>query len=228
MLIRFKPWRLALVVSLVLLPAALLLGWLTGAMDGQQSAMNNAALPYYSDASLRPRWDRWASWRSTARFSLIDDRGRDVDQGVLEQRPTVLGFFYAGCVSICPVSLEVLRGLDNTLAKVPGLKRPQFMLLTVTPEQDTPKVLADYARRLQLPSDWKLATGQPSQVYGLALSLLSDIQTPAVGGEPPHAQRAFLLDTRRRIRGVYDAGSMLEMARMASDYQRLLAEPALG
>lgn len=217
-------FKLLAVIGVFLILLVTLLAWLTGAMDGRQSAMNNTALPFYSDPSLRPRWDRWASWQSTARFSLLDERGQDVDQALLEKSPTIIGFFYAGCVSICPVSLEVLRGLDTMLEKNLGLTQPQFVLLTVTPEIDTPSALSNYAQRLRLPKDWHLMTGKPAQMHRLALSLLSDIRTPALGGEPPHAQRAFLLDTHRRIRGVYDASSMVEMVRMASDYQRLLQE----
>lgn len=223
-------WRAsaARAILALLLLSVLLLGWLTGAMDGPQSALNNAALPFYRDPSLQPRWDLWSSWQRTARFSLIDQHQRAIDQSILERGPSVIGFFYTGCVSLCPISLEVLRGLENLLRKDPGGALPHFLLLTVNPEFDSAPALSDYAKRLSLPPDWTLATGKSSEVYGLANSLLSDIRTPASGGEPPHAQRAFLLDAGRRIRGVYDASSMPEMTRMAADYRRLIASSAAG
>ncbi len=58
----------------------------------------------------------------------------------------------------------------------------------------------------------------------LARSLQTDIQLRAANGEPLHGQRALLLDQEGRIRGVYDASSLIELRRMASDYRRLLAE----
>ena len=202
-----------------------LLGWLTGALDGPRNALNHPRLPYYTDASLQPRWDRWSSWRHVAAWSLTDHHDRAIDQHLLERRPTVVGFLYAGCSSACPVSLELLRMLDDRLAQSAGLARPQFLLLTTRPEFDTPAALASYAQRLRLPADWVLATGTPGAVRELARSLMSDISSPAPGAGPAHAQRAYLLDESRRIRGVYDAGSMVEMRRLAGDWERLRLEP---
>lgn len=204
--------------------ALLTLGWLNGAFDGPQNALVNETLPFYRSVDMRPRWDRWSSWHRTANFALVDQRRRGIDQGLLERRPTVVGFFFAGCASVCPVSVEVLREFDAQLAKTPGSSRPQVLLLTITPQFDTPDVLANYAGRLQLPSEWTLATGQTRDVDRLADSLLSDVRTPVDGAEPAHARRVFLLDRQRRIRGVYDGGSIIEMHRMAGDYGRLQKE----
>lgn len=226
--VRYHCVRWALLCLMALILTAVAVGWAKGVMNGPQNALNNDSLPYYRDASLRPRWDRWASWHHTARFSLTGDRGQIVDQNTLEKKPTVVGFFYGGCISVCPVSLEALRKLNDALGKTHGAAAPQFLLISATPDDDTPKTLAAYAQRLHLPTDWILATGKSSEVHGLASSLMSDVRRPAGGGEPPHLQRAFLLDMQRRIRGVYDAGSMTEMRRMANDYQRLVSEHARG
>jgi cytochrome oxidase Cu insertion factor (SCO1/SenC/PrrC family) len=204
----------------------LVLGALTGAMDDPQNALVNDALPFYRSVDMRPRWDRWSSWQHTSNFALIDQRNRGFDQGLLERHATVVGFFFAGCSSVCPVSVEVLREFDAQLGKVPGSGRPQVLLLTLTPEFDTPDVLARYAERMQLPPEWILATGPSRDIDRLAASLLSDVRTTAPGVEPAHASRVFLLDPRRRIRGVYDGGSLIEMRRMAGDYRRLERELA--
>ena len=203
----------------------LVIGGLTGALNGPQNALDQDALPFYGNTDMRPRWDRWSSWQHTANFALVDQRQRRFDQRFLEQRATVVGFFFAGCVSVCPVSVEVLREFDALLGKVPASRRPQILLLTITPEFDTPDVLARYAERLQLPADWTLATGQPRDMDRLALSLLSDIRTPDRGAEPVHARRVFLLDQKRRIRGVYDGESLIDMRRMAGDWARLQQQP---
>jgi protein SCO1/2 len=219
----FRGLACALVAGAALL--LLVLGGLTGALDGPQNALVNDTLPFYRNVDMRPRWDRWSSWQHTSNFALVDQRSRRFDQGLLERRATVVGFFFAGCASVCPVSVEVLREFDAQLGKMPGGVRPQVLLLTVTPEFDTPDVLARYAERLQLPPDWILATGPPRDIDRLATSLLSDVRTTAPGVEPAHARRVFLLDLRRRIRGVYDGGSLVEMRRMAGDYARLQREP---
>jgi protein SCO1/2 len=213
---------LVAVAALVLL----VLGGLTGALDGPQNALVNDTLPFYRNVDMRPRWDRWSSWQHTTNFTLVDQRRQRFDQGLLERRATVVGFFFAGCASVCPASVEVLREFDAQLGKLRGSERPQVLLLTVTPEFDTPDVLARYAERLKLPPEWILATGPSRDIDRLAASLLSDVRTTAAGVEPAHAGRVFLLDLRRRIRGVYDGSSLIEMRRLARDYQRLQRESA--
>jgi cytochrome oxidase Cu insertion factor (SCO1/SenC/PrrC family) len=226
-------------LALCLLPGLLLTGWLTGAMDGPQNALNNPELPFYTQKNLRPRWDRWASMQQVASFTLQNQREQAVDASLFRRKPTFVGFFYAGCVTLCPISLEVLQQLQAKIGKASGTAStistaaaaaagrasgqtmPQFVLLTITPEFDDAKTLAAYAKRLKLPADWMLLTGKPQQVLRLADSLNTDISARDANGEPLHGQRAFLLDTQGRVRGIYDATSMTEMLRMQNDWQRL-------
>lgn len=215
-------------VFVVLLAAMAGLGWLTGAADAAtQNALARATLPFYSDASLRPRWDTWASWQHTAAFRLASQHGRPMTEEDISGRATVVGFFYAGCVTTCPVSTQLLRLLDTQLRTAGGPAAaglPRFVLLSLTPELDRPRDLAGYADRLQLPADWTLLTGAPNAMDRLTASLWTDTRLRLPGGEPLHAERVFLLDDRRRIRGIYTADSTIEMRRLALDYQRLRDE----
>ena len=199
----------------------LVLAWRSGAMAGPQNALSNEGLPYYVQKNWQPRWDTWASWQHVADFNLLDQHGRSIDVNLLHGKPGFVGFFYAGCVTLCPVSLEVLRELQTQIL-ARNLLAPQFTLLTVTPEQDDARTMASYAHRLKLPSEWHMLTGQRQQMQKLTASLMTDIDARSANGEPLHGQRAFLLDAQARIRGIYDASSLLEMRRMVADYERLL------
>ncbi len=219
--------------ALALLLAALVgVGWLTGAADAaSQNALAHDALPFYGDASLRPRWDTWASWQRTAAFALDSQHDRPVTEQDMAGHATVLGFFYAGCVTTCPVSTQLLRLLDTQLHGEGGpaaAAPPRFVLLSLTPELDRPRDLAGYAERLQLPAGWTLLTGTPAGMGRLTASLWTDTSLRLPGGEPLHAERVFLLDGKRRIRGIYTAASTVEMRRLANDYRRLLAEQQAG
>lgn len=199
------------------------LGWCTGALQGPQNALTHDALPYYFEPSLQPRWDAWAAWQRMGSFTLVSQHAQLLGTDVLERAPTVLGFFYAGCASVCPVSVELLRGLQESLGAQVAV--PQFLLISVTPRDDSPQVLARYAQRMALPRDWLLATGEPASVYTMARrQLLTELAEPVAGAEPLHANRAFLVDRQRRIRGVYDATLAPEMQRLRGDYLRLLRE----
>ncbi len=217
-------WRTALTGLLAALAAVLALGWYRGALHGPQNALVHEDLPYYADPSLQPRWDTWASWQRVGRFALVDQHARPLGTEQLVRGPTVVGFFYAGCVSVCPVSVALLRGLRDSLAT--AVAAPQVLLISTNPREDSPALLARYAQRMALPADWLLATGEPAAVRTLAhRQLLTAWSEPVAGETPPHANRAFLLDRQRRIRGVYDASQPLEMQRLRGDYLRLLAQP---
>jgi protein SCO1/2 len=199
------------------------LGWLTGAFAAPQNALNNDKLPYYYQQDLQAHWDTWASLQRIARFELINQHAQEVDHSLLRGKASFVGFFYAGCVTLCPISLEVMRELQTQI-KQKSIATPQFILLTVTPEQDDAKTMAAYAQKLKLPADWNMLTGNSRQMQKLTTSLMTDINARASNGEPLHGQRAFLIDAMARIRGIYDASSMLEMRRMAGDYERLMME----
>lgn len=216
--------RILSIALLLFTSAILVLAWLTGATDTSQNALNNDSLPYYVQKSWQPRWDRWASWQKVSGFNLVDQHGQPVDASLLHGKPGFVGFFYTGCVTLCPVSLEVLRALKEQI-QARKLTSPQFTLLTITPEQDDARAMAAYAQRLKLPADWHMLSGQRQQMQKLTGSLMTDIDARAANGEPLHGQRAFLLDAKARVRGIYDASSMVEMRRMAGDYERLLAAP---
>ncbi len=199
------------------------LGWLTGAFAAPQNALNNDKLPYYYQQDLQAHWDTWASLQRIASFELINQHAQEVDHSLLRGKASFLGFFYAGCVTLCPISLEVMRELQTQI-KQKSIATPQFILLTVTPDQDDAKTMAAFAKKLKLPADWSMLTGDSRQMQKLTTSLMTDINARASNGEPLHGQRTFLIDAMARIRGIYDASSMLELRRMAGDYERLMRE----
>jgi len=185
------------------------------------SVFDHDTLPFYAAADLRPRWDRISSVMRIGGFQLIDQRQRAVDRQLLDRGPTVVNLFFAGCVSVCPVSMDLLRTLHASFGDTP----PQFVSLTVSPLTDDVPALAAYADRFGLPKDWLLLTGEPKQVEDWARrSLHSDISKPGADGLPPHTERAFLIDRWHRIRGIYDARSPHEMVRLRHDVTALRLE----
>jgi protein SCO1/2 len=185
------------------------------------SILAHDTLPFYASADLRPRWDRVSSMLRVNDFEFTDHRKTAVDDRMLDNGPTVVNLFFAGCVSVCPVSMDLLRTLRASL----GGEAPQFVSLTVSPLTDDVRALDDYAGRFGLPKDWILLTGEPRSVEAWARhSLYSDITKLGPDGLPPHTERAFLIDRRHRIRGIYDARSPHEMVRLRYDIARLRQE----
>jgi protein SCO1 len=188
------------------------------------SILAHDTLPFYASADMRPRWDRISSVLRVGAFEFTNHRKASVDSRLLDNGPTVVNLFFAGCVSVCPVSMDLLRTLQASF----GSQAPQFVSLTVSPLTDDVRALDDYAAKFGLPKDWILLTGEPRHVEAWARhSLYSDITTLGADGLPPHTERAFLVDRRHRIRGIYDARSPHEMVRLRSDIGQLRREEAL-
>lgn len=211
--------RLALVASGLSLGIAACVLW-TG-WQRHDSVLAHDTLPFYPASDLRPRWDLVSSALRVGRFRLSDQRARPVDQRLLDHGPTVVNLFFAGCVTVCPVSMDLLRLLHDRL----GPEAPQFVSITVSPLTDDATALSAYARQFGLPHDWLLLTGAPDAVTAWARhSLYSDITQLGPDGLPPHTERAFLIDRHHRIRGIYDARSPHEVMRLRGDIGALRQE----
>jgi protein SCO1/2 len=102
--------------------------------------------------------------RSTARYEIPHVRltrsdgksvwfGDELDDG----RPVVVDFIYTTCTSICPLSSQTFSALQERL----GAAREDVHLLSISidPESDTPRRLAEYSRRFDAGSTWQFYTG---------------------------------------------------------------------
>ncbi|HEX8957925.1 MAG TPA: SCO family protein, partial [Burkholderiaceae bacterium] len=185
-----------------------------------ENALMYDALPFYVKSDLMPHWRR-ADKRHIEGMALTDQDGKPFDETVFRRGATVVNFFYSGCATVCPVSMELLDLTRKDL----GSEAPNFLSISVTPLQDNPAALRAYAKKIRLPEQWLLATGIPKQVYAMAREqLLTDIETPGPDGQPPHTERAMLIDTEGRIRGIYDANQAIDLMRMRYDLRRLRAK----
>jgi protein SCO1/2 len=98
-------------------------------------------------------------------FHLLDQDGRAVDLGRFRGAPLVVSFVYTRCplTWACPATI-------GKLARVAALSpAPRFLLVTVDPKNDTPEVLRDYSRQVDMASGrWTFATGQPEEIAAVA------------------------------------------------------------
>lgn len=77
-------------------------------------------------------------------FSLLDQRGESVDQGVFTGQWDLVFFGFTHCPDICPATLQVLAAAKKTLADNGQQVLPRIVLVSVDPERDTPDILAEY------------------------------------------------------------------------------------
>jgi protein SCO1/2 len=72
-------------------------------------------------------------------------------------RVVVLSFIYTTCNAICPMTSHTIAKLQTKLGA--DLARVHLVSISIDPEQDTPKRLADYAQRYNAGKAWDHYTG---------------------------------------------------------------------
>lgn len=75
-------------------------------------------------------------------FSLTDQTGATVTEAALKGHPSALFFGYTFCPDVCPTTLADLTLYLSKLG--PGGDKLKVYFVTVDPERDTQKVMADY------------------------------------------------------------------------------------
>lgn len=134
-------------------------------------------------------------------FALTDQTGRTVRFSQMRGEPIAVTFLYTRCpvATACPLAATRFAKLDSMLRER-GFGR--LVTITVDPEHDTPKVLADYAAHLGAdPARWKFLTGDPKAVADVA-SKFGVIYYPDKG-QVIHAQAVAVVDPEGRLAAIY-------------------------
>jgi protein SCO1 len=104
---------------------------------------------------------------AVAPFTLTSEAAQNFDSKTLEGKVWVADFIYTSCSGPCPRMGSQMRQVQNAFLTNPDVKLVSF---TVDPANDTPQVLADYAKRMKAaPDSWRFLTGPPEQLERLML-----------------------------------------------------------
>jgi protein SCO1 len=161
-------------------------------------------------------------------FQLIDQQGKIFTNQNLKGKIYVADFFFANCRDICPMMTGQLERVYKEFASEPSLC---LVSHTVDPERDTVQALADYAQRHGAAyGKWFFLTGEKPIIYKLAREsyLLSATQGSGGSDDFVHTQNFALIDTMRRIRGIYDGTDSAEVDKLMMDIRELLKESGFG
>lgn len=156
-----------------------------------------------------------------ARFELVTDDGLAVTQADFRGKPGVWFFGFTHCPDVCPTTLFALGELLQELG--PDADRLTPVFVTVDPERDTWKVLADYMQ----PFDPHLValTGAREDIDTVlgAFDAYSR-KVPLGSGEytMDHTSRVYLLDAQGRLAGTLDHRKAAKETTLA-ELRRLVA-----
>ena len=187
------------------------------------------ALPYYDGPSFEPHWFKsdapeLASFHSIAPFELIDQDGKKVDQSTFEGKIYITDFFFTTCPGICLKLTKNMAELQKELSEEAVL----FLSHTVTPEIDTPEILKAYAKKHGVRSGkWHLVTGDRKAIYDLGRKqyfIEENFGKEKSEDDFLHTENFLLIDTAKRIRGIYNGLNRADMRQLIADAKTLLHE----
>lgn len=123
-LVRYAAWALVVLAGLV--AAAATLGWfVVDGPAGRRVPAGAVAMPAIGGP-----------------FALRDAAGSPVDERALIGRASLIFFGFTHCPDVCPTTLGDIAGWLGALG--PDADRLQVFFVTVDPERDGPRELADY------------------------------------------------------------------------------------
>ena len=139
---------------------------------------------------------------------LTDQNGRSVRfyDDLVKGQVVALNFMFSTCRNACPVSTSNIAEVQRSLAeRQAGLVR--FLSVSLMPEFDTPRVLADYANAHGAGPGWSFLTGRRDEIEKLRRSVGAYDLDPAVDQDP--TQHTGLLVFGNEATGRWKAISLL-------------------
>lgn len=159
-----------------------------------------------------------------ASFNLIDQNGNSFTEKELEGKIYVTDFFFTTCPTICP---KMSDNLKNVYAAFKNDNDIMLVSHSVTPEIDTPEILAEYAKKYDADrSKWVFLTGAKTEIYELARKSYFVVTDEGTGDEHDfiHTENFVLIDKEKRIRGYYDGTDEKEIERLIKEINILKKE----
>lgn len=190
-------------------------------------------LPFYISADLSPHWidedsPAYDAVHRIADFSFIDQNGANVTHETVEGKVYIANFFFTTCPGVCRLMTGELLAVQEAFG--PGGDSVLILSHSVMPWVDTVEQLKHFEQVHRLDgSMWKLLTGPKEALYGIArASYFADEgfgKNVTGSADFLHTENVMLIDRHRRIRGVYNGTSRLDIQRLIEDARQLLREP---
>jgi protein SCO1/2 len=155
-------------------------------------------------------------------FDFINQDGKHVTDKTVENKVTVVEYFFTSCPSICPT---MTRNLKKVYEKFK--EDTSFVILshTVDPERDSSSVLKTYAGKYEATSPgWQFLTGSKDALYTAASRDYLLAVEDSANSNFIHTQYIALLDKKRQVRGFYDMTMDENIKRLNVDIKKLLSE----
>ncbi|HKQ24771.1 MAG TPA: SCO family protein [Burkholderiales bacterium] len=158
-------------------------------------------------------------------FALRDTKGSTVRLSDYRGRVVLVAFVFTTCPGVCPLISRQMSALQTGL-KEAGLfgRQANLVSVTVDPETDSAKVLAEYAQKFGAdPSGWRFLRETPEKTKPV-LKAYDEWTKLLPKGELDHPARVYLIDQKGNIREIYSLAFFNEKQALI-DMRKLVREP---
>ena len=157
-------------------------------------------------------------------FAFVDQYSDTVTGKTFNNKIYVADFFFTSCPTICP---KMKVQLKRVYEKYKG--NPDLMLLshTIDPAHDSVAVLHEFAKNLGVTGkQWLFVTGDRDKIYDIGQNsyMVTAQEDASAPGGVVHSGAFILVDTHKRIRGVYDGTTEEGVDNLMKDIDKLLHE----
>lgn len=153
-------------------------------------------------------------------FRLVNQDGKVITDSDYEGKVYVADFFFTTCPGICPVMTGQLKRISDAYRNNDDVK---ILSHTVKPEEDSISVLKEYAGENNADSSqWNFVTGDISEINDLARNYYLLSEEAAHEDDFVHTQLFALVDTKKRVRGIYDGTDSVAVNKLIHDISILL------
>ena len=175
-----------------------------------------AAIALASCGARAPKLDVFGD---VPRFHLTSQDGQPFDSRTLAGKIWVADFIYTTCPGPCPRMTSQMREVQDAVSAIPGVRMVSF---TIDPANDTPPVLAAYAKLHGASAAmWYFLTGP---VATLQMLDRDTFKLGNIDGTLQHSTRFVLVDRQGRIRRYYDTSEASSIGDVISDVRALAQE----
>ena len=190
----------------------------------------NTGLPFYNTPDFTPVWlqpgdEGYDKIHTIPPFSFTNQFGQNVSNKTTAGKIYVANFFFASCKNICPAMMDNLEKVEK------AFKNNHKVLIlshSVTPLKDNVAALRKYGDERHINNNnWLLLTGDRDATYQLARQAYFADEAGGYGKKPDeflHTENVVLIDTKGRIRGVYNASLAVEIDMLVEDIKLLQKE----
>lgn len=157
-------------------------------------------------------------------FSFTNQDNQTITNKNYEGKIYVADFFFTTCPTICPIMKKQMLRVYEKFKENPKVG---ILSHSIDPRHDSVQVLKEYATRLGVNSKmWNFVTGEKTKIYEIgekSYYVTAGEDSTAAGGII-HSGAFILVDTKRRVRGVYDGTKETDVTKLLKDMDVLLNE----